>query len=798
MSNLSGDHSLTRLVYVSRASVLMRNKFREQVESIVNLSERNNTALGVTGILIAHQGWFVQALEGSHDDVLNLYARIAEDPWHEDVRTVAVEPITERRFESWGMCAGRLPASLVETTANLATLTAAELIALLNASSPYAVGPSLSAAQAMDVLDTLPEQQFDDIVSAARALARSRAAVIWLSDGARRWFKASVGLDVCALDIDAPFLIQGMLAPSVLWSSALGVEAGGVAFHACAPLRVSGRPVGVLCVFDDRPRTFDAAAADGLSALARSAISRLEAQADERVAARLLSSATDAIISSDGELKISFWNPAAERLFGRSAGEAVGLPLEIIFPERLRAEWRERLENLRYNDVQDADALAMPALSADGGEFAAELTLAVWRDGASNAVGAIIRDITPRHLAEAALKAAKAAAEGANAAKSAFLANMSHEIRTPLNGIIGLAGLLVDSRLPPREHEMAELIRAAGDQLQHILGDILDVARMEAGAVSVAHEGFSVADLATTVLGLFSPAAAQKRLALNLQMDSDAAARVLGDAGRVEQILSNLLSNAVKFTDTGSVTLAVSRQSPGLFRFVVEDTGIGFEPAIKEQIFGRFQQADSSITRRFGGAGLGLAVCKQVVDLLGGQIDCYSTPGQGAHFEVLLPLEPAEALNDDLQSKPGAIAPPAAEPPEARLRVLVADDNPTNRRLVELILDSLNAEVLSVEDGALALEAFTLQPFDVVLMDMMMPVMDGLSATLAIRRHEQRLQLPPTPVLMISANTLAEHIDAAAQAGVNGYLMKPFTAPQLITAIDEAFSAPANRLVHAA
>jgi len=202
--------------------------------------------------------------------------------------------------------------------------------------------------------------------------------------------------------------------------------------------------------------------------------------------------------------------------------------------------------------------------------------------------------------------------------------------------------------------------------------------------------------------------------------------------------------------------------------------------------FTHFQQADDSLTRKFGGMGLGLAVCKQVSELLGGEITCHSLPGQGSCFALVVALDPDTSASGASEAAPGA------EALHERLTVLVADDNPTNRRVVELILSGLEAEVVSVENGALALEAFKRQAFDIVLMDMMMPVMDGLSATQAIRRHERSIGVQATPVLMLSANTLAEHIDAARLAGVDRYVTKPITAPRLIGAIADLLGAQAD------
>jgi CheY-like chemotaxis protein/anti-sigma regulatory factor (Ser/Thr protein kinase) len=260
----------------------------------------------------------------------------------------------------------------------------------------------------------------------------------------------------------------------------------------------------------------------------------------------------------------------------------------------------------------------------------------------------------------------------------------------------------------------------------------------------------------------------------------------VGDAVRLKQILTNLLSNAVKFTEKGEVRLTV-RYLGGAdrrFRFDVSDTGLGFDAAQKERVFARFQQADGSITRRFGGTGLGLAISRQLTELMGGGLDCESEPGVGSTFSVVLPLPAAEAGPSEPAEKTydaGALSDPDRNAPP--LRVLLADDHPTNRMVVELILAQAGVELTSVEDGLAAVEAFAVGDYDAVLMDMQMPGMDGLTATRAIREHELSRGLAPTPIFMLTANALAEHLEASRHAGADRHLTKPITADKLLSAL---------------
>ena len=378
---------------------------------------------------------------------------------------------------------------------------------------------------------------------------------------------------------------------------------------------------------------------------------------------------------------------------------------------------------------------------------------------------------------------AQARAEHLAQAKSEFLANMSHEIRTPLNGVVAVADMLASSDLPPRERGMAELIRASGDTLQRLLSDILDMARIESGKITIELAPFHAGDMVRAVAGLSQLKCDERGVRLLVEIAPEIDGVVEGDMVRVRQVVTNLLSNAVKFTDHGEVKLFVERLPDGRARFTVADTGVGFAMIDKAKVLGRFEQADSSITRRFGGSGLGLSICCNLAELMGGTLDCESQPGVGSHFWLELPLEPAAAaLAPELAFDAGDQAGEGAP-----LRVLAADDHPTNRQVVKLMLDEM-ADLTCVDDGMQALEAFDQGRYDIVLMDMQMPRMDGLTALRAIRRREAERGLARTPVVMLTANALPEHVASAIAAGANLHLSKPFTAAGLFEALEEALS----------
>jgi signal transduction histidine kinase/CheY-like chemotaxis protein len=381
------------------------------------------------------------------------------------------------------------------------------------------------------------------------------------------------------------------------------------------------------------------------------------------------------------------------------------------------------------------------------------------------------------------LRRARRRAEEANRAKSEFLANMSHEIRTPLNGVVAMADALGQRQLNADEHDMVEVIRSSGAMLERLLSDILDSARIESGQVTIEPAPFHLGRAVQDVAALWRIPAEAKGVEVVLHVHPVFDRQVQGDAVRVRQVLTNLVSNALKFTSQGKVSLTVEPGVEGDVRFMVTDTGVGFDEEQKARIFGRFQQADGSITRRFGGTGLGLAISRELVELMGGWLECDSTPGVGSRFWFEIPLPPVgEAIEavDEVQ--------PVGDVREQPLRVLLADDHPANRKVIEIMLGATAMELVAVEDGAQALETFKREAFDLVLMDMQMPVMDGLTATAGIRAFEAQQGRGRTPILMLTANAMAEHVEAGRAAGSDGHLTKPLTLAALFDGIDQVMT----------
>ena len=511
----------------------------------------------------------------------------------------------------------------------------------------------------------------------------------------------------------------------------------------------------------------------------------------QQMLAGMLKISPEAIVVADSQARIILFSAGAEAMFGYSAQEALGRSVEDLMPARFRERHQQAVHRFASGtrpSLRMHERAEILGLRRNGEEFPAEASLARLETPSGTAFTTIVRDLSERKAAEARLVQAREEAEEASRAKSTFLANMSHEIRTPLNGVLGVAGALARTDLDVPQREMVQLIETSGRALQALLSDILDLAKVDAGRLCIRDEPFDLAGMVRAVFALFQASAAEKAIGFSLEMDREVCDRFHGDDLRIRQVLSNLLSNAVKFTAHGEVRLRVlSRGLAGdvrRVRFVVEDTGVGFPTEAAEALFDRFEQADSSITRQFGGTGLGLAISKSLVDLMGGEIVASSSPGEGATFAFELPLR--RLVREPSSPPPAPIHAP--KPSDRPVRVLLAEDHPTNRRVVELILGGLPVDLTCVENGQQAVDAAAEQTYDLILMDMQMPIMDGVTAVSRIRAARP-LRLGPR-ICMLTDNAMPEHREASQRAGADAFLVKPLDAAELIAEVMEARDAP--------
>ncbi len=496
----------------------------------------------------------------------------------------------------------------------------------------------------------------------------------------------------------------------------------------------------------------------------------------------LADNVTDVIALASAENERIYVSPSVDRVLGFGPGELLVTPNYRHLHQDDAGEVEAFIDGT--TEATGPRTLEYRVFSKDGSVIWAETTFSRLNDGTGRILS-VSRDVTHRKTLEAELKDALARSEAAAAAKTDFLANMTHELRTPLTAILGFAGVLRRSKsLSELDAHHAGLIFDASQTLLGVVGDVLDFSKIEAGAFELDPEPFDPVATARSAAAIIAEQAAVKGLTLTSRIEEGAPALV-GDAPRLRQVLLNFLSNAIKFTRKGSLELVLTHQLEGheleaekcRLRVEVRDSGIGIDEEQIGSLFKRFTQADASVSRQFGGTGLGLAISKQIIDAMGGQIGAASVVGEGSTFwfEVDLPLAKEWTASAEPDQSSAALDRP--------IRALVVEDNAVNRELITTLLSPFDIEIDTACDGAEAVEAVGCQRYDVILMDMQMPVMDGLTATRRIRSLSDP-EVAATPIIAMTANVLPQHIARCREAGMDDHLGKPIDLSRLLEALD--------------
>lgn len=505
-----------------------------------------------------------------------------------------------------------------------------------------------------------------------------------------------------------------------------------------------------------------------------------------------LESIGDAVIAADQKANILKMNHIAEELCGWSRQDALGRPLDDVF-QTVDAKTGQLLENPFRQTLEQGLSIGLKKdsllLSRDGSRRYASANSSPIRNKQGSIVGIVVvfRDITRIRQIEESLKEAKEAAEAANRAKDEFLANMSHEIRTPLNGIIGMTTLTLLSELNPEQKENLSIIKMSGDSLLNIINDILDFSKIEAGKMSIEATSFDLRELLSKNLGLHLVFAEEKGLQLEYEIDDEIPRLLIGDPYRIQQVLINLISNALKFTENGKICVSAAiheKQDVDLWlQISVSDTGIGIASEQMNKLFKSFTQLDGSITRNYGGTGLGLYISKQLVNMMGGEIWAESIPGQGSTFNFTVKLGIAYErqgtnLNKTLNSESSL---PKTKKP---LYILLVEDDKTNQLVIANLLKTRGHMVETVNNGREALQIWEQRNLDLILMDIMMPEMDGLEATRQIRREEVKTG-KHIRIIAVTAHPAFCDREKVLAAGMDDYVAKPLQMDKLLQVVEK-------------
>ncbi|MEO5685933.1 MAG: ATP-binding protein [Burkholderiaceae bacterium] len=522
--------------------------------------------------------------------------------------------------------------------------------------------------------------------------------------------------------------------------------------------------------------------------------SELAFRAQQERVELMLQAATDAVISFDECGALSYWNPAAERLFGRTVAQALGRPVQEILPLPKLVAATDGIAALcdAGDDLFSGAVIEFDAIDSSGRLLPVELSLTAYRNDRGWAATAFMRDARTHKRQEEALRLARDKAEEATRAKSLFLATMSHELRTPLSGIIGMLQLGLREPMPAPSRSRVSLALGNAEALLAIINDILDFSKIEAGKMGFESVDFDLREMVHSLVELLDLRAQEEGLSLLSDVDANVPQWLRGDPMRLRQILLNLIGNALKFTEVGTVELRVACGSTETGRLLleieVEDTGIGISHEAQQRLFSSFEQADVTTTRKYGGTGLGLTITRALVEGMAGEITLRSAPGVGSTFRVALPVAIGAPVHT-LAEEPVACF-------DCRLNVLCAEDGHTNRVIVQAFVQGLGHDIAFVENGLQAVQRCAEENFDLILMDGRMPVMDGLAAARAIRAGgiaETWVLDPNIRMIALTANATGNDRDLCLAAGMDDFLSKPVDERLLAQALHRAVDALRSR-----
>ncbi|MBD2111775.1 MULTISPECIES: response regulator [Cyanophyceae] len=678
----------------------------------------------------------------------------------------------------------------------------------------------LQALHDYHILDTPPAEGFDNLTRLAAMVCDVPIALVSLIDQHRQWFKARVGcVAVPETTRDVAFCAHAILQPKLMevpnaledkrfFDNPLVTGELNLRFYAGMPLiTTDGYALGTLCVVDHVPRTLTALQRQALEILAAQVVAQLDLhhqieqmqQADLerqrlretlRLQERAIAASSNGIVITDArqpDNPVIYVNPAFERITSYAAAEALGRNCRFLQGGK---HDQPGLETLRQA-MASGQGCTIEAINyrKDGQQYWNQLSISPIYDpqGQLTHFVGIQTDISDRKLAEAQLHQhlqdldqARCAAEAANQAKSEFLAMMSHEIRTPMNAVIGMTGLLLDTPLTDQQRDFVETTRNASDALLTIINDILDFSKIESGKLDLETQPFNLRTCLEEAMDLLAAKASGKGLELAYLLPPQVPQHLMGDVSRLRQVLVNLVNNAIKFTSHGEVIVSVQAQPQTTsdqvtLQVAVKDTGIGIPAARLHRLFQPFSQVDASTTRQFGGTGLGLAISKRLCELMGGTLWVESIEGQGSTFYFTL-----QATLDP--QPPRLVGSPPAHSLQGR-RLLVVDDNATNRKILQLQLQGWGMAVVTVDSGLAALKALETQRFDLAILDMQMPGMDGLALAEALHQRSMERSLP-----LVMLTSLGWHHSIAQQSLFAAYLTKPVKQNQLMTALAAALA----------